>query len=237
MDRASAIAIRLNPAAQVRLRRVGREAWPLLVIDDVLLDPEVLVELAAATPFGAPHAAYYPGLNAPMPRPYLEALMPVLRPSFARAYAIAAEAPMVASGFFALATEPVERLSTLQKIPHYDQVEPDALAMIHYLAHDQGGGTGFFSHRATGYEMVTPARRETYLNTLAAELETVGELTRFTGPETPNYAMLDAAEWRFNRLIIYPSNVLHCALFEGARLNDDPRTGRLTANSFFKPGV
>jgi hypothetical protein len=41
-------------------------------------------------------------------------------------------------------------------------------------------------------------------------------------------------EARCNRLIVYPACVLHCALFEGARLDADPLTGRLTANSFLK---
>ena len=225
--------VTLNPAATVRLRRIGREGHPLLVIDDVLLDADALVETAATTPFQAPISEFYPGFNAPMPRDYLDTLMPVLRPSFARAFDIAADAPMVASGFFALSTRRLDELGPLQKIPHYDQIEPGPLAMVHYLAKDMGGGTGFFRHLATGFESVTPERREAYMTQVAAELETA-ELTRFTGPETPNYELLDQAELKFNRLIIYRSNVLHCALFDGARLDGNPLTGRLTANSFFK---
>lgn len=228
------MSITINPQAQVKLRRIGREGQPMLVIDDVLADAGSLVDLAAATPFGAPLAEYYPGLNAPMPADYLNALMPVLRPTFERAFGIAQDVHMIASGFFALSTQPVENLSALQKIPHYDQVEPDVLAMVHYLARDMTGGTGFFRHSSTGFESITPARRETYLNTVATELETA-QLVRFTGPDTPNYELIDAAELQFNRLIIYRSNMLHCALFDGARLDADPRMGRLTANSFFRP--
>jgi hypothetical protein len=47
--------------------------------------------------------------------------------------------------------------------------------------------------------------------------------------------MLDQVEFRFNRAVIYPSFVLHCALFDGAALDSDPRKGRLTLNSFFSP--
>jgi hypothetical protein len=47
--------------------------------------------------------------------------------------------------------------------------------------------------------------------------------------------MIDHVDLRFNRLVIYRSNVLHCALFDGTALSDDPRNGRLTANSFFSP--
>ncbi|MBW8879936.1 MAG: histone acetyltransferase, partial [Asticcacaulis sp.] len=68
------------------------------------------------------------------------------------------------------------------------------------------------------------------------ELERDGAfLTGYTGPATVNFEMLDAVDIRFNRLILYRGNVLHCALFDGARLESDPRTGRLTANSFVRP--
>ena len=224
----------INPAATVTMRRIGREGHPLLVIDDVLLEADSLVETAAAAPFSSPVSTYYPGVNAPIPHDYLHTLMPVLRPSFERAFAIPRDAHVLASGFFALSTRPLEALQPLQKIPHYDQIEPGHLAMVHYLAKDMGGGTGFFRHRTSGFESVDAGRRDRYMDMVAQELETA-DLTSFTGPDTPNYELLDQADLRFNRLIIYRSNVLHCALFDGARLTDDPRTGRLTANSFFKP--
>lgn len=224
----------VNPKATVAMRRMGREGHPLLIIDDVIDNADALVDLACSTPFEAPISDYYPGLNAPMPNAYLDALMPVLRASFERAFAIPRSLAMLASGFFALSTRQLDELRPLQKIPHYDQIEPGQLAMVHYLAKDMGGGTGFFRHRETGFEAIDAARRATYLNRVAEELETA-DLSRFTGPDTPNYELVDQAELKFNRLIIYPSNLLHCALFDGARLTDDPRTGRLTANSFFKP--
>ncbi len=228
------MSLQINPAAEVTMRRIGREGHPLLIIDDVMANADALVETAAATPFSPPVSAYYPGVNAPMPDDYLRTLMPVLRPSFERAFGIAQTAPMVAAGFFALSTQPVEALQPLQKIPHYDQIEPGHLAMVHYLARDMGGGTGFFRHKTSGFESIDSVRRDAYMGMVAGELGTV-EPTRFAGPDTPNYELLDQADLRFNRLIIYRSNVLHCALFDGARLTDDPRTGRLTANSFFKP--
>jgi hypothetical protein len=74
------------------------------------------------------------------------------------------------------------------------------------------------------------------MQTVAREIARDGEtLTGFAGPETPNYEMIDHVKLRFNRLVIYRSNVLHCALFDGAKLSENPTVGRLTANSFFSP--
>ena len=81
--------------------------------------------------------------------------------------------------------------------------------------------------------MITPERRDAYGQYVDRELIEAGDrLDGFTGPSTPNYAMIDSVEARFNRLIVYRSASLHCGLFEGAHLSDDPRTGRLTANTF-----
>lgn len=236
MSEVDNLTIRLNPAAEVTLHRLGREQAPLLIIDDVLADPEALVDVAAAAPFGPPMSVWYPGVNAAMPDAYLQALLPALRPSLQRAFGMAASAPLAAISFLALSTQQLDALQPRQRIPHYDQPDPQVLALVHYLGHDQGGGTGFFRHKATGFETIRPSRRDDYARAIDAELASHAEaLNTFAGPQTPGFEMTGSADWRFNRLIIYPSCVLHCALFDGARLNADPRTGRLTANSFIRP--
>ncbi len=220
------IDICLNPAARVQLRHYGEEQQPLIVIDDLLLNPDDLIECAVHARFSAPDATYYPGLNT---------LLPVLRPSLMRAFGVGQSA-LTARAFFALSTKRAEEMVPLQKIPHYDQPDSRCLAMIHYLGRDQAGGTGFFRHIPSGFESIDSTRREAYMQQVATELEALGNtLTGYTGPRTPNYELLETVKPEFNRLVIYRSHVLHCALFDGARLTDDPRTGRLTANSFFTP--
>lgn len=228
--------VRLNPAARVQLRTIGQEHNPLIVIDDLVLNADELVERAAATEWAPPKGTYYPGVNANLPPAYLRTLLPVLKPTFERAFGLSQTAPLVAYGFYALATWDLERFGPLQRIPHYDQVNPMALAMVHYLCKDQPGGTAFFRHDASGYESIDVRRRLGYMDQINAEIETgADQLTGFAGPETPNFSMIDQVEMRFNRAVLYRSNVLHCALFDGTNLSDDPRTGRLTANSFFSP--
>lgn len=236
MSDAPVVDIRLNPNARVKLRTVGHELNPLLVIDDVLTNPEDMVEAAAKTSWASPNGTFYPGVNADLPVSYLRALLPALKPSFERGFGLKQDQPLVAYGFYALATWGLERFQPLQRIPHFDQPNPMSLAMVHYLCKDQPGGTAFFRHRLSGFESIHDARRDSYMQTVAHEVaRDGGRLTGFAGPDTPNYEMIDHVELRFNRLVIYRSNVLHCALFDGAALSDDPRAGRLTANSFFSP--
>jgi hypothetical protein len=227
---------RLNPAARLQLRRLGREQVPLLIIDDLMLEPEVLVDQAATGHWGEPDGTYYPGLNAPAPEGYMRALHAGLQGSFVRAFGQAFAGDLAAHGFFALATWGLDQFGPWQRIPHYDQPDPHHLAMVHYLSPFQGGGTGFFRHLATDFEYVDQARRGGYLAEVTGWLDGHGgELTGYCGAETPGYQMFDQVEFRFNRAVIYPSFVLHCALFEGATLDPDPLKGRLTLNSFFSP--
>lgn len=233
------LELRVNPAARVNLRRIGGEHNPLIVIDDILIDEDAdaLAACAVSASWTPPEATYYPGLNAPLPSSYLRTLAPVLRSTFERGFGLPGDARLNVYGFFALATWGLERFGPLHRIPHYDQPNPRSLAMVHYLCRDQGGGTAFFRHDATGYESIDAVRREGYMVTVADEIERDGQLlTGFAGPDTPNYEMIDHVEMRFNRIVLYQSHVLHCALFDGAHLSDDPRTGRLTANSFYAFG-
>ncbi len=225
--------IEINPQARVEMRRIGREGHPLLVIDDFLRHPEQIVDFAAAVPFGPPRTPAYPGVNAELPGDYLPAVFHALRPSFARGFGLGPDMPVHVTGFLALATLPLAQLQPRQRIPHYDFVNPGNLAVLHYLGQGQGGGTGFFRHDATGFELVDAERRDAYALHVERELLEAGDrLDSFTGPSTPNYSMIDSVDAKFNRLIVYRSASLHCALFEGAHLSDDPRTGRLTANTF-----
>lgn len=226
--------ITVNPRARVDMRRIGREGYPLLVIDDFLLDAGALVDFAASADFGPPRAPLYPGVNAALPDSYQPAVFQALRSSLDRAFGLSPDTPVHVSGFLALSTFGLDRLQPRQRIPHYDFVIPNALAVLHYLTNQ--GGTGFFRHDATGFESIDARRRDTYGARVDRELaENSDRLTTFAGPNTPNFTMFDAVEARFNRLIVYRSAVLHCALFDSAALTDDPRTGRLTANTFVIP--
>ncbi|MEO1968780.1 MAG: DUF6445 family protein [Sphingomonadaceae bacterium] len=49
---------------------------------------------------------------------------------------------------FSLVTTPHRQLSPVQRTPHFDSVDPDFYAVMHYLA--SCAGTAFYRHRAGG---------------------------------------------------------------------------------------
>ncbi|ESQ90592.1 hypothetical protein ABAC460_08880 [Asticcacaulis sp. AC460] len=229
------MTLNLNTAARLEIRRIGREQQPVVIIDDVFTNPEVLVEAARTSVFERPKHTRYPGLNAPLPDTYAATVVPALRHLMTTVFEIPEKLRMTQFGFLALATLGPEALEPVQKIPHQDTPEHNRLASVHYLC-EPGGGTGFFRHRATGYEAVTPEQRTHYVATVSEELEAGGSgLTRHVSADTPYFELIDWVPAAFNRLVLYRSNALHSALIDGVPLSEDPATGRLTANLFLLP--
>lgn len=223
----------LHPDITVRLRRIGHEAQPLMVVDNVLADPEVMVDAARHADFYVPEHTRYPGLNAPLPEGYYQTVVTALRGPIEAAFGLPRDAWVRFFGFFALATTPAERAEPIQKIPHYDTVEPGRLAMVHYLCRDDFGGTGFFRHRLTRFESVDASRQAAYIAAAKPELEAASHES-YADDGTTGYELVGEAEMVFNRLIIYRAHVLHAGLLGRAPLNEDPVAGRLTANGFIE---
>lgn len=230
------MAIVVNPNAQIQLLKIGHEEQPLLIIDDLVANPHELVENAANAIWAIPTDSYYPGLNAQLPNDYLETIFSALRPSLERAFNYDANRRIGVNGFFALTTFDFEDFGPWQRIPHFDKNFSDHLAIVHYLNENQSGGTGFFRHVETGYESISLKRREEYISIISEYIETHGdELNDYAGENTQGFELFMQVPFKFNRAIIYPSNILHCALYDGTNQSADPRNGRLTANSFWVP--
>lgn len=215
---------------------VGVEREPVLVVEDAAADPQGLIDCAVrdagfATPKGGRN--FYPGLLAPAPLPYVEALARALDPHVRRAFALEGVGLANASCNFSLATLPPDRLNLAQRLPHVDTVDPLQFAVLHYLCDEAFGGTGFYRHRATGFESLGEDRLETYQRTLDDEVAATPPAAAYVGDDSPLFEQTARFEAVFNRVIVYRSRVLHSGQIPPtASLSPDPRRGRLTANIF-----
>lgn len=222
-----------DPEWQLRVERHGREGEPVVVIDGFASDPSLFVEDAAMLDF-APVGVHYPGVRAPVARallkPLLGSLPPVVREVFGyRDIAID-------DAFYSLVTTAPGDLAPIQRLPHFDGVERERLALLHYLAPGVPGGTAFYRHRATGYETIDAARLAGYGAALDADLAREG-LPRpaYIAGDTPLFDCLARHEGLYNRAILYRGHTLHCAWLPAAvPLLADPVCGRLTANTFLR---
>jgi hypothetical protein len=219
----------------IRKLTLGREQAPLLVIDNPVANPEQLVEFAAGKVFGNDDT-HYPGIRAKAPLSYRQSVLDRLRNVFGEAFGLPASKLRFTSCHFSLSTLPPEKLYHLQCIPHIDSMLGTQLAFVHYLFKRDLGGTAFYRHRSTGFEVITPERESEYFRRVAVEKAGPDRPPRaYIDASTALYEQIHAETGVFNRMLVYRRNSLHSGSIAAPRAIDpDPRTGRLTLNGFIE---
>lgn len=224
---------------RVEVLYVGRERNPVLIIDELLAGAGRLVDFAAETAVLAPVKAalnFYPGVRAPAPPGYVQALITALRPYLAETFGVAPDGKAHVTCALSMATLPADQASLVQRLPHIDTTSPTQLAILHYLCGPPHGGTAFYRHRATGFETVDPGQAQAYLGALQHEMAEGPR--RDEGYITASNALFEQTAVvapAFNRIVVYASNLLHAGVLSDRPASADPRQGRLTANTFFRP--
>lgn len=216
------------------LRRIGAVEAPVVIVDDFTGEVPAIVDIAAAlAPF--PRAGNsYPGVRR-LIAPADEAANAYVR------RAMQAAAPFVGGAFdaerfdlveasFSMVTEPPAALAPVQRAPHFDSVDPDYLALLHYLSDTPG--TAFYRQRATRIERVDAANADRFVATARAES---AARTGYIAAADAQFDQIGLVEGRRDRLVIYQGALLHSGVIPAEMaFSDDPREGRLTANFFVK---
>lgn len=224
------------PGARLVATSIGQEREPLLQADGVLTHPGALIDAAATCRFDPAYgpAGGYPGLRSALPEAYIRAVVNALVEPLANAFALGPVKPVSAQGAFSLVTLPPGALLPPQRAPHVDSVHPMQFAILHYLCDGAHGGTAFFRHRATGFEVLSAARLPAYTARRAGE----GTPDGYADGDDPWFVETARVDARMNRLVVYRSAVLHSGIVSAPdRLSPDPRDGRLTANVFVTLGA
>jgi hypothetical protein len=216
---------------KIEIARHGREQEPVVVIDDYARDPDQLIEEAAALSY-RPIGAYYPGVRAPAPPALVQAIRQSLAGLIRETFGVADELNRIEC-YFSLLTTPAEELALIQRLPHFDGLGRERIAILHHLGRGEPSGTAFYRHRSTGFETVTPERLAAYNAAVNAELRRHGPPPPgLIGGDTPMYERIARYEARFNRLLIYRGATLHSAEPPATPPPADPRTGRFSINTF-----
>lgn len=212
----------------------GAERRELVTIEDALPDPAAVVAIAARHSY-RPIGPFYPGLRAPVSE---AVAMPLIAPigDYLRA-TFQLDGPLrYFECYLSLVTAAPADLAPIQRLPHFDGVEPDRIAVLLYLDAKERGGTAFYRQRATGFESVDEGRYAAYREALDAGVAEHGlPPPTYISGNTPLFDRVHAVEGRFNRLIAYRGNSLHCAdLGPGFSPVASPAEGRLTLNLFLR---
>jgi hypothetical protein len=218
------------------LRRIGAGAHPVVIVDGVSGDPGAIVEAAARLqPFGRA-ANYYPGFRRIIGSHDKEADAYVVR-------TLERVAPFIAGGFdfdafnlleasFSIITDRPETLSPAQRAPHFDSIDPNYLAILHYLGGTERTGTAFYRQLSTAIEAVNERNLDRFVE--AAKRESA-QLAGYIAGSNDFFEQIAAVEAVPDRLIIYQGCLVHSGLIPPDHdFDGDARHGRLTANFFVR---
>ncbi len=215
---------------------VGREAEPVVVIDNFSSRADALVENASRKVFKAPPPGY-PGVRANAPSQYLLEQSDILREILREVFGYTRDAQLIECSY-SLVTTPPAKLYPAQRIPHHDSSDPNLIALLHYLSGPDKGGTSYYRHVSTGYETVRENRRDSYLKTLEAEEKRDGPppFAYFNGTNA-QFERIAQTQAQFNRVVMYRGVLLHSGdIPTDFNFAPNVEEGRLTANSFFRHG-
>ncbi|MFC6632634.1 DUF6445 family protein [Microbulbifer taiwanensis] len=222
----------------MQIIEMGEERNRVIVLDDFLEYPKVLVDFARRAEFTpypiAVERKGYPGVRAAAPPNYGELVRSRVDSIVRSQFQISAQDELKTyQEALNLISVPEERLGPLQRIPHFDASDPQFFAVLLYLCDDSHGGTGFYRHNSTGFESITPERCDRYLDCCFEELNSNRRPKKYFSESDDLFTKVGFVSARFNRLVIYRGGMLHSANISGNHsISRSPDSGRLTANVF-----
>jgi hypothetical protein len=228
----------LNPRPHVDVVPIF-DGHQCVVIDDFMLEPEALVDYAARNHahFQDVPGNYYPGPELTISGTFAARV----HDSFLQH----ARAPLKARRILdvksrlSLVTRRPEELLPGQRLPHRDFTGlpqgQGAGAMVLYLFRDERfGGTSFFKPTVPEHEikaLLDDLRRREQ----AGEAAPPDVPPTFAIASSPHFDKVLTIAPRYNRAIFYSGEVFHSGHIDAPELMvNDPLTGRLTANAFFR---
>jgi hypothetical protein len=226
----------IKPNIKAEIIKIGNEQTPVIIIDNFAVDNTDLINYAINTSqFSDGQTNSYPGLRAPLPNTYVITLLRAVHGGICQVYQVPSELKLVPlTHNYSLLTMAEGELKLGQRMPHFDNTKPYHFAVLHYLNSATHGNTGFFRHIPTGYEKIRDYRVEHYFDSVEAFVAKNGEPTQnYVTRSDSHFELYHEVEYKPNRLVIYPGNLLHSTIVNTkADINNSPTSGRLTANIF-----
>jgi hypothetical protein len=222
----------LNPAAKIKKVEHQDPEIQVYLVDDFLKNPEQLVDYASSKAYfgnvGDDRTAY-PGIRDRLPRPYERVKGEMIE----RIYGVSN--PLIHRSMLSLTTLEPQQLSASQKIPHVDAFDDDQYGAVHYLCGAPHGGTAIYRYLPRNKVKLRSRDRYIVAEMVQQAQDDPEQHAGYLAGDTKYYKQELAVEAKFNRLVLYPANLLHCALLTSpARLEKDVTMGRLTVASFFQ---
>lgn len=229
--------VKVSPTIEPKITLVGLEKTPIVIIDDFALDTTPIIQNGCDSEFSPDKNSYYPGVRSKLPKQYvLDVLTPIYRKLY-DIYNIPQHLQLKPLDiYYSLISTPENDLDVLQRMPHFDTSRPFYFAVLHYLNDGEHGSTGLFRHKPTQFERINDNNVDDYFKCAETFLEEHGApKSKYITTSNSHYELYETIQYKPNRLVIYPGNLLHSTLVNVENdIDANPQTGRLTANIFIE---
>jgi hypothetical protein len=229
-------SILVNRNIKPKIIKIGAEQTPVIIIDDFAMDNTEIIHYACSiAEFADDEATYYPGIRSPLPQNYVITALQAVYRGICEVYKVPLQLNLVPlDQNYSLLTTPESELKFLQLMPHFDTSKSYHFAVLHYLNPNSHGGTGFFRHIPTGYERISDDRIDHYISSAKAFVAKQGQpKQQYVTGSDQHFELYQQIEYKPNRLLIYPGNLLHSTIVNTEKdIDASPVSGRLTANIF-----
>ncbi|MFT4937958.1 MAG: hypothetical protein ACI88A_000980 [Paraglaciecola sp.] len=228
--------LKLNLSASITLLKIGNEQQPLFVVDELLVNPELVVEYAhQGGGFINQKTDFYPGVRKPLPADYGDLICQFVASTLPERLALPTSISVTNSlCALSITNQHPATLLPIQRIPHFDTCDRQQWAVLHYLCNADCGGTGFFRHISSGFEAITEDRNKRYQRMLEDDASTKGlPPVKYLDANSALFEQIHSVDAKYNRALIYPSNLLHSGLIRQWQ-STDISSSRLTANTFLR---
>jgi hypothetical protein len=223
----------LHPELSYKFYNVGREQTPLLVIDNFIQDAHSLVDFCVLNTNFSKVDNFYPGLRMAAPNRYIHAINYYLAELLNNIFGLTQNKIAGGKSLYSMVVTPPDQLEINQCLPHIDSYISGDLACVHYLCDQDKGGTSLYRHRKTGYEKITSETIDHYKQSVVDEGALKLERKSYMNGSNNYFEQIIEINAMFNRMIIYPSNILHSGnIAADFNFDPNPASGRLTLNSF-----
>jgi hypothetical protein len=219
-----------------KVQLIGQQQTPVIIIDNFAGDVSELIEIAINdSQFIRDKSSFYPGQRTALPRQYIIDVLNAVFQLIYDVYRIPTTRRLKPQQcVFSLIDTQEKDLVPLQCLPHFDTPNPYYFAILHYLNDGPHGNTGFFRHNSSGFERINHDNIDLYFTKAQAFVDHITQTSpRYCVASNQHYTLFHQVEYRPNRVVIYPGNLLHSTLVNPKTdIDANPQTGRLTANIF-----
>lgn len=223
----------IHPEFHFKSIVVGREKTPVIIIDNFINDAHQLVDYCLKNYNFSRVDNFYPGVRMLAPNMYVHTIYDYLSDLFAKVFNVERQSISRGKSFYSLVVTPPEQLKSAQCLPHVDSYESRDYACVHYLCGKELGGTSLYRHRKTGFERITEDRLSVYNQTVNTEGAPAALQNSYMNGSNDYFDQIACVDAVFNRLVVYPANVLHSGnISKDFAFDSNPSSGRLTLNSF-----